>query len=188
MIGVVVPFALSAVFARCAPNVGPRTMSAIVAYESGARPYAIGDNTERRSYFPASRGRAEALAMQLLRAGHDIDVGYAQINSSNFPRFGLTAHTAFEPCTNVGTGARILRSAYRGAVRIYGDGQVALAHALSAYNTGGYFAGMSYARGVYATAATLRFESGAVVTFAPHVVSGVRAVTFLPAHRSANAR
>lgn len=188
MIAVVVPLTLSAVFARCAPNVGPVTMSAIVAYESGARPYAIGDNTQRRSYFPTTRARAQALATQLLLAGHDIDVGYAQINSSNFARFGLTAKSAFEPCTNVAAGARILRAAYLGASRSYGAGQIALVHALSAYNTGGYFAGMSYARGVYATAAALRFEGSAPRTLAARIGPRTRAVRFVPATEAEGTR
>ncbi len=145
-------------------------MSAIVYYESGARPYAIGDNTARRSYFPTERRAAEVLADRLLAAGHDIDVGYAQINSSNFGRLGLDAHRALAPCDNLRAGASILAGDYAGAVRAYGPGQGALVHALSAYNTGGYWAGLGYAGGVYATAATLR------VADVP--LGGVRAVPF----------
>ena len=132
-------------------------MSALVVYESAARPNAIGDDTARRAYFPADRARAERLATTLLRAGHDIDVGYAQINSTNFARLGLDVHRAFEPCRNVSAGARLLAEAYGRAERSYGPGQSALVHALSAYNTGGFRAGLGYARGVYATAAGLRF-------------------------------
>jgi type IV secretion system protein VirB1 len=145
----------------CAPRVGVVTIGAVVAYESAARPYAIGDNTERRSYFPASRTRAEAIARELLDAGHDIDVGYTQVNSSNFGPFGLSVHDAFEPCTNIAVGSAILRRAYAGAARRYGPGQVALLHALSAYNTGGYWAGLAYAHGVYAAAAGLRWQTRA---------------------------
>jgi len=192
VIAVVVPLELSRIFARCAPAVGPVTMSAIVTYESGGRRYAIGDNTIRRSFFPADRERAEALATQLLRAGHDIDLGYAQINSSNFTRFGLNARSAFDPCTNVATGARILGVAYVGAARTFGEGQVALVHALSAYNTGGYFAGMSYARGVYAMAAALHFERRPFVKRTTvkgySTESGLRAVSFLRARRSPTGR
>jgi type IV secretion system protein VirB1 len=134
-------------------------MSAIVVYESGANPYAIDDDTERQAYFPNDRASAEALASRLLRAGHTIDVGYAQINSGNFGRFGLDVHSALDPCTNLATGARILRGFYRAAASLYGPGQAALVHALSAYNTGRYWAGMGYARGVAATAAALRYEA-----------------------------
>ncbi|MFY9779857.1 MAG: lytic transglycosylase domain-containing protein [Candidatus Baltobacteraceae bacterium] len=153
-----IPITLAGLLTSCAPHVGPVTMGAIVAYESGARPYAIGDNTAQRSFFPTSRANAEELASQLLGEGHNIDVGYAQVNSVNFAPFGLTVHAAFEPCTNITVGSSILRRAYAGAVRRYGPGQVALFHALSAYNTGGYWAGQGYARGVYATARTLRWS------------------------------
>jgi type IV secretion system protein VirB1 len=149
--------ALLHLFLRCAPAVGPVTMSALVSYESGAQPYAIGDVTGRRAYFPASRDAAASLASALLHAGHRIDVGYAQIDSDNFGALGLDAESAFEPCRNVTAGARILRDAYVRAARRFGPGQRALVHALSAYNTGGFWAGLGYARGVYAAARTLRF-------------------------------
>lgn len=133
-------------------------MSAIVVRESGARPFAIGDNTSRRSYFPATRAGAVALAAALLRRGHDLDLGYAQINSANLAAYELSIERAFEPCTNVDVGARILRKDYVAARRRFGSGQNALAHALSAYNSGGFYASLAYARDVYATAAALRYE------------------------------
>ena len=132
-------------------------MSAIVAYESGARPNAIGDNTSRRSYDPPTQQDAILLAVELLRRGHNIDVGYAQINSRNFVPYGLSIPSAFDPCTNIATGARILRAAYAGTAHRYGPGQVALVHALSAYNSGSYWAGLGYAHAVFATAAQLHY-------------------------------
>lgn len=182
MIASVISAALSALVIRCAPNVGPTTMSAIVTYESGDHPFAIGDNTTRHSYFPTDRPRATELAASLLRAGHDIDVGYAQINASNFRAYGLDIVSALDPCTNIATASRILRVAYSGAARAYGPGERALKYALSAYNTGGYFAGSAYARGVYATAATLRFQVPVRVRSSPiAVVRSQRAVPFYSA-------
>jgi type IV secretion system protein VirB1 len=176
----IVPFALAQLIARCAPHIGPVTMIAIVMYESGARPFAIGDNTARRSYDFSDRDRAAAFAGRLLEAGHDIDVGYAQVNSGNFAAYGLDASSAFEPCTNLATGGRILRGDYRAATRTYGPGQNALMHALSAYNTGGYWSGLGYARAVYATAAQL-FASGANATLTTRNAPQ-RAVAFRPLH------
>jgi type IV secretion system protein VirB1 len=158
IVGMVVPFALSALLGRCAPSVGPITMSAIVMHESGGNPYAIGDNTTHRSYFPPDAASAIARARALLQAGDNVDLGYAQINSQNLAPQGLDVAQAFEPCRNLATGARILRAAYAGAERRFGPGQIALAHALSAYNSGGYYAAMPYARDVYATAAALRYH------------------------------
>lgn len=155
----IVPFALSILLARCAARVGPVTMSAVVLYESGGRPFAIGDNTARRAYFPARRAAAVALAQRLLAAGHNIDVGYAQVNSANFAAYGLDAPSALDPCTNLAVGSRLLQRAYVDARRQNaGD---ALVRALSAYNTGNFWAGMSYVRNVYRTAAALRFAGGA---------------------------
>jgi type IV secretion system protein VirB1 len=155
---VIVPFALLHVIAVCAPRVGRLTMSAIVLYESGGRPFAIGDNSARRSYYPRLRGDAVVLANRLLAAGHNIDVGYAQVNSSNFASYGVDVAAALEPCTNIGLGSRILRGDYARAKRTYGPGQAALIHAIAAYNSGSVWGGLDYARRVYAMAASVRFE------------------------------
>lgn len=189
MIATLVSAALVSLVARCAPDVGPVTMSAIVVYESDGRPYAIGDNTTRRSYFPVDRASATHLAARLIGAGHDIDIGYAQINITNVRAYGLDVASAFDPCTNIATGARILRSDYAGAARTFGPGQRALASALSAYDTGGYFAGLGYARAVYAMAATLRFDARPTfvmarrsqITQTRHIEHAARAVRFVPA-------
>jgi soluble lytic murein transglycosylase-like protein len=128
-------------------------MAAIVQVESGGNPLAIGDNTTRRSYYPHDRTTAERLARRLLDAGHLLDLGIAQIDSMNFAGFGVTAHTIFDPCTNLSVGARILRGNYAFAARRYGDGQVALRHAIGMYNTGRLNAGARYIARVVAAAA-----------------------------------
>jgi type IV secretion system protein VirB1 len=176
---VVAVITLAQLFAACAPSVGPVTMSALVAYESGTRPFAIGDNTARRSYSPSNRTEATRLVIGLLQEGHNIDAGYMQVNSSNFAVYGLDAASVFDPCTNVATGARILRTAYHATVRVYGPGQVALVHALSIYNTGAAWSGLSYARAVFATAGRLHLTAAQArsargprraVAFRPHSV------------------
>jgi len=150
--GVIAALTFGALLSACAPAVGPRTMAALVAHESGARPFAIADDTTRRSYDPATRASAIALAAALLRQGHDIDAGYAQINSANFAATGLTAARVFDPCANLAAGARILALAYASAARRYGTGQTALAHALSLYHSGSMTSGLDYAHAVFATA------------------------------------
>ncbi len=143
----------------CAPSIGPRTLAAIVAFESAGRPEAIGDNSARRAYFPADAASAERLALQLLAAGHNLDLGLMQINVDNLRPLGLGVRAAFDPCTNLAAGGRILSEDYARAQRRFGPGQRALFHALSAYNAGGYWAALGYARGVYGAAARLRFEA-----------------------------
>jgi type IV secretion system protein VirB1 len=147
--------ALAALIAHCAPTVAPSTMTAIVQVESGGNPLAIGDNTTRRSYYPRNRSRAEVLASQLLEEGHLLDLGIAQIDSMNFAGFGVTVHTIFDPCINLSVGARILSGDYTFAAQRYGDGQVALRHAIGMYNTGRLNGGARYIARVVA-AATIR--------------------------------
>ncbi|MGA7201405.1 MAG: lytic transglycosylase domain-containing protein [Candidatus Cybelea sp.] len=145
--------ALAALIRHCAPAVAPSTMAAIVQVESGGDPLAIGDNTTRRSYYPRDRATAERLARRLLNAGHLLDIGIAQIDSMNFAGFGVTARAIFDPCTNLSVGARILSGDYAFAARRYGDGQIALRHAIGMYNTGRLNAGARYIARVVAPAA-----------------------------------
>jgi type IV secretion system protein VirB1 len=144
--------ALAAIIRQCAPAVAPSTMAAIVQVESGGDPLAIGDNTTRRSYYPPDRASAESLARRLLGAGHLLDIGIAQIDSMNFAGFGVNAHTIFDPCTNLSVGARILSGDYAFAAQRYGDGQIALRHAIGMYNTGRLNAGARYIARVVAAA------------------------------------
>jgi type IV secretion system protein VirB1 len=130
-------------------------MRALIVHESGGFANAIDDDTTHRSFRPATRSNAIRIARELLREGHTIDVGYAQIDSDNFAAFGLDVDSAFDPCTNIRTAAEILTADYERAMRTYGPGQTALAHALSAYNSGNEWAGSTYAAAVFATAATL---------------------------------
>jgi len=152
----IVPAALWTLVEACAPRVAPRTMIALIAYESAVNPLAIDDNTGLRSYTPRSRALAEAIATRLLAAGHQIDVGYAQLDSLNFAGFGLDVHSAFDPCRNVAAGGTLLLSAYAAAVHRYGRRAASLAHALSAYNSGSQNGALRYARRVMATARAIR--------------------------------
>lgn len=144
--------ALAALIAHCAPNVAPATMIAIVNVESGGNSLAIGDNTAGRSYYPRDRASAESLAHQLIDAGHSIDAGIAQIDSMNFGGFGVTIHSIFDPCINLGIGARILSDDYAFAARRYRNVQIALRHAIGMYNTGRLNAGARYIAHVLAAA------------------------------------
>ncbi|MHB8432289.1 MAG: lytic transglycosylase domain-containing protein [Candidatus Tyrphobacter sp.] len=158
-------FALAALITRCAPDVTPTTMAAIVQVESGGDPFAIDDDTARRSYYPRDRQSAAMLASRLIGAGHLIDAGIAQIDSMNFAHFGLSTATVFDPCLNLRAGATILASDYAVAARHFGNGQVALRHAVGMYNTGRLNGGTDYVRHVLAVAGV--HDVGA----APRVVS-----------------
>jgi type IV secretion system protein VirB1 len=143
---------LAASLSSCAAGVAPRTMAAVVSVESGGWPLTIHDNTADHSYAFKSRRDAELTARRLLDAGHNLDIGLAQINSANFSGLGLDAARLFDPCTNLRAGASILQHAYASAARRFGPGQVALRFALSAYNSGSLYAAPQYARRVAAAA------------------------------------
>jgi type IV secretion system protein VirB1 len=167
--------------------VGPRTLAAIASYESDMEPWTIGDNTAHRGYRYATRAEAERAARALVAAGHNLDLGIMQVNTVHLGENGLSLNNAFDPCTNISAGAAVLGGAYRRAAAAFGPGQVALQHALSAYNTGSLFAGASYARGVtqrarylhlvapapeLATPAVLVREPAAAAAQAPHLAIG----------------
>jgi type IV secretion system protein VirB1 len=158
---------LGHLISSCAPGVGPRTMSSIVAVESGGDPLAVHDNTSRRSYRPDSPDAAIRLASRLIGLGHSVDLGLAQINDANLPGLGLSVRSVFDPCINVRAGAEILSGAYRRARAKFGDGQFALRRAIGAYNTGdlargdGYIASVVAAAGVDFGARTLAVPSAA---------------------------
>lgn len=176
-------------YSSCAPNVGPRTMAAVVAYESGGRPWAIGDNTAHRAIFARSRVEAEATARGLLARGHNLDLGLAQINTVHLGQNGLSVANAFDPCVNLAAGARVLGWAYLSASRAYGPGQLALRHALSAYNTGSLVHGMGYARGVELNAKQLGLLAAALPAHAapPRTFAPLPAARQTIADRSAHA-
>ena len=144
--------ALATTLASCAPQVAPSTMAAIVRIESGGDPLAIGDNTTGRSYHPGDRATAESIARRLLSSGHSVDLGIAQIDDVNLASYGLTVHTAFDPCANLNTGAQILTRDYARAEQRFGPGQAALRHAIGMYNTGQMNGGAGYIRNVLAAA------------------------------------
>ena len=127
---VILPLAIVTTLAvTCAPQVAPATLAAIAQTESGLDPLAVGDNTAHRSYHPAAKPEAMALAAQLAAEGHDLDLGLMQINRRNFGWLGLASADAFEPCRSLAAGAAVLT-------------------ALSRYNTGKSSSpvGMDYAR------------------------------------------
>ncbi len=129
--------------AQCAPQISSVTMMAIVRVESGGNPWAINVNGMRGlPRQPRTASEAITWANWLVARGHSIDMGLTQVNSGNLKRLGLRVDQMFDPCTNLATGARILSDFYGGAAQRFGEGQVALLAALSAYNTGNHQNGL----------------------------------------------
>jgi type IV secretion system protein VirB1 len=119
-------------------------MAALVKVESGGNPYALNINGgEKLLRQPRSAAEARAWANWLVSRGYSVDMGLAQINSGNLNKLGVSPAQLFDPCTNLGAGAKILTANYIGAANRYGNGQTALRAALSAYNTGNHRSGIA---------------------------------------------
>ncbi len=137
---------------KCAPEIAPVTMAAIVRVESGGNPLAMWNNTTGQKILPASRQQATSYLQQAIAAGDKVDVGLAQVDTENFQEYGLTVKTAFNACRNLRVGGQILASDYVRAVSHYGSSQEALFHAFEAYNSGYLVGDASYSRQVLASA------------------------------------
>ncbi|MFA6180565.1 lytic transglycosylase domain-containing protein [Acidithiobacillus sp.] len=138
---------------QCAAQIAPDTMTAIVRVESGGDPLAMWDNTAHKGYRPSSLRQALAILRRLMAAGHQVDVGIAQVDTENFRKYGLTPTTALNTCTNLHAGAAILQAAWKTARREYpGNPQRALFHAFEIYNSGTPIGDRSYANHILAAA------------------------------------
>jgi type IV secretion system protein VirB1 len=122
---------------QCAPNVHPLTMAYLVAHESNNNRLAINVNGNYHlPKQPQSETEAASMIRSLEARGKNFDVGYAQINSANFERLGMRGEDLLAPCNDLRASASVLTGCYAQAVRTLGEGQSALRHALSCYNTG----------------------------------------------------
>ena len=138
--------------AQCAPSVAVETIVAVVSHESRRNPHAIGINGRvRLSRQPITQDEAVNTATTLIAMGVSVDLGFAQINSANLPKLGLTVKQVFDPCTNLKAAETVLRGCYDPAARRMGHGQAALQAALSCYNTGDYARGLvnGYVASIY---------------------------------------
>lgn len=154
--------AVLALAQACAPSVVPETLAAIAHVESRFDPLAIGVN--RGGQRPRrARDAAEAarVARELLARGANIDLGLAQINSSNLSWLGLSVEDAFDPCRNLEAASTVLRAGYRVSGDTAADRQSALRIALSRYNTGDAARGFrnGYVGRVEAASVTLRLAA-----------------------------
>ena len=140
--------------ASCAPHVAVETLAAVARTESGFDALAIHDNATGRTFKPATREAAIALATELTVAErHSVDLGLMQINTLNLPWLGLTITDALDPCRNLAGADRVLVQGYVRPM-VGDDEQEALHQALSRYNTGDPARGVAngYVRRVQASA------------------------------------
>lgn len=126
--------AITALAQRCAPEIATEAIVPLVVTESGGDALQINVNKGPRVR-ARSISEGAALVRRYVAAGYTVDVGLAQINSTNFVRLGVTVEDVFEPCTNLRLASRILQSSYDTASRHY-TGLDAVSATYSIYNTG----------------------------------------------------
>ena len=156
--------AIASLLQTCAPDIGASTLRGIIQVESGGNPWTINSNTAKKSFRYQSQEELARAAESMVRAGHNIDIGLAQINSRNLPHLGLSPRQVAEPCTNLRASATLLKSKYAAAWALHhakGEAQV-LRHALSRYNTGNDYSGLKngYVDKVIAAAMRLTGRAG----------------------------
>ena len=136
----------AALLQHCAPAIAQVTMAAVVQQESGGNPLALHDNTDGKSYRPASMAEAAKLARALIAQGHSVDIGLAQINSRNLTGLGMTVEQMLQPCENLRAAQAVLLDGWKRS----GD----LRATLSAYNAGQLASpvGVKYGASVYGKA------------------------------------
>jgi type IV secretion system protein VirB1 len=163
-----IPIALAlSLAAEVVPEVAPETLVAFAVQESRLNPTAIHDNTDGRSYIPATVEEAVTLATALIQGHHhSVDLGIMQVSSANFMRLGLSIADAFDPTRSMLAGGRILMEAYqecdgyRATTR--DQRATALRCAASVYNTGNRSAG-------FTNGYTDRFERVALRVVVPSI-------------------
>jgi len=146
---------------QCAPSVEPKTMAAITRVESGYNPYAIGVVGGHLERQPKNREEAVATAKALAAGGWNFSLGLTQVNRYNLPRFKISYNQAFDACTNLRVGSKILEDCYTSASETRSS-QEALQAALSCYYSGNFTRGFkpgpggspSYVQKVLASADT----------------------------------
>jgi type IV secretion system protein VirB1 len=141
--------------AACAPLVHSDTALALVMVESSMNPHAIGVVGGVLDRQPRRRSEALATATALQQQGWNFSVGLAQINVRNFERLGLTAPTAFDPCSNLRAMQTVLGECL-GRTDRDAPAQTALREALSCYYSGNFVTGFrhGYVRRVARAAST----------------------------------
>lgn len=144
---------------KCAPDIHPTTLRAVVSEESSGNPFAIGVVGGRLVRQPKNLPEAVATAKSLSARKINFSMGLAQVNQVNLAPQGLDFESVFDPCRNLSAGAAILLDCYARASKAKGKGSAAMPATLSCYYSGNFttglkpdFRGTSYVQRVYAKA------------------------------------
>jgi len=112
-----------------------QVMQHVVNVESGNNPFAIGVVGAHLERQPQNLEEAVATARMLESQGYNYSLGIAQVNRSNFARYGLDSYEkAFDVCPNLTAGTQILAQCYAQAGGDWGK-------AFSCYYSGNFAKG-----------------------------------------------
>ena len=128
----------------CAPNVHKDTMAALVSVESSFNPFAIGVVKGKLSRQPKNIHEALDVVRELEGQGMNYSLGLSQVNKHNLQKYGLDPASAFDPCTNLIAGSKILSECYHRARGNGLDDQSAVRAALSCYYSGNFTTGFKH--------------------------------------------
>lgn len=111
--------------------------AAIKQVESRGHPWSIFDNTTRQSYRLNSRAEAEAKARELIRYGHNLDLGLMQLNCRyQCTREGVSLDNIFDPAVNVAIAKTVFLEFWDQARRVSTEFLSRVMAAVGAYNNG----------------------------------------------------
>lgn len=134
--------------AACQPlAVPPEVMHHVVRVESSYNPYAIGVVGGRLARQPRNLPEALSTVRMLESRGYNFSLGLAQVNRYNLDKYGIDSYErAFDPCTNLQAGSRILAECYGRAGGHWGK-------SFSCYYSGNFATGYrhGYVQKIYAS-------------------------------------
>ena len=160
---------------RCAPQVDHDLLGRVASVESSGNPFAIGVVHGHLARQPTNLPEALATVRALDAGGWNYSLGVVQVNVHNLDRFGQTVASIFDTCTNLKTGAAILRECYeRARAQAMAD---AVRGALSCYYSGDLVRGAAYAMKVAAAAPVSAVSDARPIDIVPDVAkapSGVQ--------------
>lgn len=146
-------------------HVPPTVMQHVVRVESSFNPYAIGVVKGRLSRQPKNLPEALATVKMLEEAGYNFSVGIAQVNRYNLKKYGLSSYSkAFDVCSNLRAGSKILQECYISAGRNWGK-------AFSCYYSGNFVTGYRHGYVQKVFNSMRKYGGSQAITVSPDTVS-----------------
>ena len=154
----------------CAPDVHHALLGRVATVESSGNPFAIGVVGGHLARQPKKLPEALATVKALDAGGWNYSIGLLQVNVHNLARYGQTTESIFEPCTNLKTGAAILKACYARAKLQFVQADDAVRAALSCYYSGDLTRGAAYAKNVAAAVPASGVQGAQPIDVVPDVL------------------